>query len=361
MNEVRVVAVEGDVDISRAPVLREELRRSVDNHDLGLVVDLSETRYLDSAGVNVLFELAEDLTERQLGVRPGRAGGRPGRARRDARGPRLGRAAAPLGGRRARGDRRLGDDAQVPEGLAAQLADDRVHQALLVAHLTVGDRVDQRCACAAAARPSSRRSCPARAGTRRVTALSWPIRCRRSSAWSWRAGVQSSSRNATFDARVSVMPCDAAFIEQTISCGPSSSWKASTALLAALGRVGAEDVQRRRGSARARACWVATCSANTTSGSPEARKSPIQASAVGQLAVHRELAQVVEPHQLLGAQRGGDLRVERAQVERQRLEPARSRRARRSRYSCSLESSTGTVSWRLAGSWGSTCSFVRRT
>jgi anti-anti-sigma regulatory factor len=31
-----------------------------------MVVDLSETRYLDSAGVNVLFELAEDLTERQL-------------------------------------------------------------------------------------------------------------------------------------------------------------------------------------------------------------------------------------------------------------------------------------------------------
>jgi anti-anti-sigma factor len=66
MSEVRVVAVEGDVDISRAPVLREELRRSVDNHDLGLVVDLAETRYLDSAGVNVLFELAEELSERQL-------------------------------------------------------------------------------------------------------------------------------------------------------------------------------------------------------------------------------------------------------------------------------------------------------
>jgi anti-anti-sigma factor len=66
MSEVRVVAIEGDVDISRAPILREELRRSVGNHDLGLVVDLGETRYLDSAGVNVLFELADDLKERQL-------------------------------------------------------------------------------------------------------------------------------------------------------------------------------------------------------------------------------------------------------------------------------------------------------
>ena len=41
----------------------------------------------------------------------------------------------------------------------------------------------------------------------------------------------------------------------------------------------------------------------------------------GQLAARGELAQVVEPHELLGAQRGGHLRVDRAQVERQRLEP----------------------------------------
>jgi anti-anti-sigma factor len=67
VSQVRVVPIEGDVDIARAPILREELRRSIENDDIGLVVDLSETRYLDSAGVNVLFELAEDLAERQLG------------------------------------------------------------------------------------------------------------------------------------------------------------------------------------------------------------------------------------------------------------------------------------------------------
>jgi hypothetical protein len=50
-----------------------------------------------------------------------------------------------------------------------------------------------------------------------VTALSCPMRWSRSSAWSWRAGVQSSSRKATFEARVSVMPWEAAFSEQTIS------------------------------------------------------------------------------------------------------------------------------------------------
>ena len=39
-----------------------------------------------------------------------------------------------------------------------------------------------------------------------MTASRWPMRWQRSSAWSCIAGVHSSSRNATFDARVSVMP-----------------------------------------------------------------------------------------------------------------------------------------------------------
>ncbi len=66
MSEVRVVALEGDVDIPRAATLLDELRERVANHDLGLVVDLTEVRYLDSAGVNVLFELGEELADRQL-------------------------------------------------------------------------------------------------------------------------------------------------------------------------------------------------------------------------------------------------------------------------------------------------------
>jgi anti-sigma B factor antagonist len=67
MSEVRVFAVKGDVDVARAPALRDELRRSVANDDFGLVVDLSSTTYLDSAGVNTLFEVAEELRDRQLG------------------------------------------------------------------------------------------------------------------------------------------------------------------------------------------------------------------------------------------------------------------------------------------------------
>src|SRR3712207_2351442 len=140
------------------------------------------------------------------------------------------------------------------------------------------------------------------------------------------------------------------------------------------------------GNRASTAFCVATCSANTTSGSPDSRKSAIHASAVGslppaaswrrllsrtscsarraaatsaarvrrscgsawgqvltsrsptrlqslleevgnprgrggQLTAHRQLAEVVEPDELLAPQSGGDLRVQRPQLERKRLEP----------------------------------------
>jgi anti-sigma B factor antagonist len=66
VSEVRVVHVDGDIDLARAPELREQLRRVVRNDDHGLVVDLTGVGYLDSAGVNTLFEVSEDLATRRL-------------------------------------------------------------------------------------------------------------------------------------------------------------------------------------------------------------------------------------------------------------------------------------------------------
>ena len=63
---VALVQTAGEVDITRAVALREELMSAVDNRDQGLVVDLSAASYIDSAGVNVLFEVAEALQQRQL-------------------------------------------------------------------------------------------------------------------------------------------------------------------------------------------------------------------------------------------------------------------------------------------------------
>jgi anti-anti-sigma factor len=63
---VPVAHIEGELDVSSAPALRDRLYDAVANHDLGLVVDLSDATYVDSAGLNVLFELAEHLTTRQV-------------------------------------------------------------------------------------------------------------------------------------------------------------------------------------------------------------------------------------------------------------------------------------------------------
>lgn len=65
-DSVRVVSLDGDVDIVQARGLRERLLGAIRNEDLGLVVDLTRTTYIDSVGVSLLFELAERLAERQL-------------------------------------------------------------------------------------------------------------------------------------------------------------------------------------------------------------------------------------------------------------------------------------------------------
>jgi anti-anti-sigma factor len=65
-DSVGVVALAGEVDIVQANSVRKRLLGAVRNEDLGLVVDLTDTTYIDSVGVSLLFELAERLSERQL-------------------------------------------------------------------------------------------------------------------------------------------------------------------------------------------------------------------------------------------------------------------------------------------------------
>ena len=65
-DSVGIARLSGDVDITQTSVLRDQLLGSVRNDDLGLVVDLTDARYVDSVGVSLLFELAERLTGRQM-------------------------------------------------------------------------------------------------------------------------------------------------------------------------------------------------------------------------------------------------------------------------------------------------------
>jgi anti-sigma B factor antagonist/stage II sporulation protein AA (anti-sigma F factor antagonist) len=60
-----VVRVRGEVDLSNSDTLRAEVLEVVPHHGHGMVLDLTETTYLDSSGVRLLFELAERLQARR--------------------------------------------------------------------------------------------------------------------------------------------------------------------------------------------------------------------------------------------------------------------------------------------------------
>jgi anti-anti-sigma factor len=51
--------------MTNASYVRDELVTSMPNDALGLVLDLSGCRYLDSAGIEVLFDLARRLARRR--------------------------------------------------------------------------------------------------------------------------------------------------------------------------------------------------------------------------------------------------------------------------------------------------------
>ena len=63
--DVPLVAIAGEIDASNAGEIAERLRAALSNRSEALVVDLSGTTYIDSAGLNVLFELSTALRERQ--------------------------------------------------------------------------------------------------------------------------------------------------------------------------------------------------------------------------------------------------------------------------------------------------------
>ena len=193
-----------------------------------------------------------------------------------------------------------------------------------------------------------------------VTASRWPMRWQRSSAWSCMAGVHSSSRKATFEARVSVMPCAATRVAQTISCGPSGSWKARDGLVALGDLVAAQQVQRVAGSAPDRLLDldVAGEDDERLAGGEEV-VDPGQRGV--ELAARGQALQRAELRQALGAQRRGDARVELAQVQRLLAQPGDRRRARPAgtRARCRARPARRPGAW--PGSWGRTSDFSRRT
>ena len=63
--EIPVARLQGEVDASNVQEIGDRLRGLLSNRSVALVIDLSATTYLDSAGINLLFALAEELRSRQ--------------------------------------------------------------------------------------------------------------------------------------------------------------------------------------------------------------------------------------------------------------------------------------------------------
>ena len=74
-DRVVVANLEGEIDMSNARRLGESIADQVANEAIGLAIDLTDVRYIDSAGIQVIYELNDRLQSRgqqlRLVVRPG--------------------------------------------------------------------------------------------------------------------------------------------------------------------------------------------------------------------------------------------------------------------------------------------------
>jgi anti-sigma B factor antagonist len=64
-----VAHLSGEVDMTNAAHVREELLAAIPNDVLALVVDLDGCRYLDSAAIEVIFDLSRRLQRRRQELR----------------------------------------------------------------------------------------------------------------------------------------------------------------------------------------------------------------------------------------------------------------------------------------------------
>jgi anti-sigma B factor antagonist len=64
-----VARLSGEVDMSNATYVRDQLLTSMPNEALALVLDITSCRYLDSAAIEVLFDLSRRLARRRQELR----------------------------------------------------------------------------------------------------------------------------------------------------------------------------------------------------------------------------------------------------------------------------------------------------
>ena len=67
--DVVIAHVTGEVDLANASTISADISSQVPNNALGVVLDLTDTTYFDSSGVQLVFDLFERLRRRQQGLR----------------------------------------------------------------------------------------------------------------------------------------------------------------------------------------------------------------------------------------------------------------------------------------------------
>jgi anti-anti-sigma factor len=67
--DVVIARLIGEIDLSNADQLEHEVSRALSNLSRTLVLDLTECRYLDSAGIRLIFGLSERLSRRGQDLR----------------------------------------------------------------------------------------------------------------------------------------------------------------------------------------------------------------------------------------------------------------------------------------------------
>ena len=159
-----------------------------------------------------------------------------------------------------------------------------------------------------------------------VTASRWPMRWQRSSAWSCIAGVHSSSRKATFDARVSVIPWAATRVAHHDELRAVGVLEGADGLVAVGDLVAAEQMQRVGEALHDRLLDLDVAGEDHER---LARGEEVVDPGQGgvELAASRQALQRPELRQALGAQGRGDAGVELAQVQRLRAGAGRGVRA----------------------------------
>jgi len=66
---ILIARIAGEIDASNATRIQVQVLEAVANEGVGVVLDLTQTDYIDSAGVRVLFDVGERLQVRGMELR----------------------------------------------------------------------------------------------------------------------------------------------------------------------------------------------------------------------------------------------------------------------------------------------------